>query len=82
MNNGKMLGIIVLLLGVVVFTLQNTEQVQVRFLFWQFGASRALMLFIVLAVGFVSGWLAKSLQDRHHRAEESSISPPPTSSAD
>jgi len=75
MNHGKMLGIIILLLGVVLFTLQNTEQVQVHFLFWQFSASRALMLFIVLAIGFFSGWLTKSLQDRYRKPEDSLQSP-------
>lgn len=46
-----------LLLTVVIFTLQNTEMISIRFLFWQFSLSRALMLFLVLGVGILLGFL-------------------------
>jgi len=46
-----------LLLGVVIFTLQNTEMISIRFLFWQFSLSRALMLFLVLGIGVLLGFL-------------------------
>lgn len=59
--NYKMPLIIGLLLFVVVFTLQNTEEVQINFLFWDIAASRALMIFLVLSAGFVVGWFANSL---------------------
>jgi uncharacterized integral membrane protein len=46
------------LIGVVViFVLQNTQVVEVRFLFWTISMSRALMLFGTLAIGLVGGWL-------------------------
>ena len=54
----KKLGLaMALLLTVVVFTLQNTEMISIRFLFWQFSLSRALMLFLVLGIGVLLGFL-------------------------
>ncbi|OIP50774.1 MAG: hypothetical protein COX17_10935 [Deltaproteobacteria bacterium CG23_combo_of_CG06-09_8_20_14_all_60_8] len=47
-----------LLLLVVIFTLQNTELIVIQFLFWHFSLSRALMLFLVLAVGILIGFMA------------------------
>jgi putative membrane protein len=46
-----------LLLTVVIFTLQNTEMISIQFLFWQFSLSRALMLFLVLGIGVLLGFL-------------------------
>ena len=52
--------IFIFLIGVVViFVLQNTQVVEVRFLFWTVSMSRALMLFGTLAIGLVRGWLMK-----------------------
>jgi putative membrane protein len=52
--------IFIFLIGVVViFVLQNTQVVEVRFLFWTVSMSRALMLFGTLAIGLVGGWLMK-----------------------
>jgi uncharacterized integral membrane protein len=42
---------------VVIFVLQNTQVVEVRFLFWTISMSRALILFATLAIGLVGGWL-------------------------
>ena len=42
---------------VVVFVLQNTQVVEVRFLFWTISMSRALILFANLAIGLIGGWL-------------------------
>ena len=54
----KKLGLVMaLLLGVVVFTLQNTEMTSIHFLFWQFSLSRALMLFLVFGIGVLLGFL-------------------------
>jgi len=50
--------IFIFLIGVVViFVLQNTQVVEVRFLFWTVSMSRALVLFGTLAIGLVGGWL-------------------------
>lgn len=39
------------------FVLQNTEMVQVRFLFWKAEAPRALVLMATFAAGLVTGGL-------------------------
>jgi uncharacterized integral membrane protein len=42
---------------VIIFVLQNTQVVEVRFLFWTISMSRALILFATLAIGLIGGWL-------------------------
>lgn len=49
-----------LLLTVVIFTLQNTDMISIHFLFWQFSLSQALMLFLVLGIGVLLGFLLGS----------------------
>ena len=44
-----------LLIFVVVFTLQNSEVVNINFLFWSFSLSRALMIFLVFITGVLLG---------------------------
>lgn len=64
--NFKMPLAIILLLLVVIFTLQNTEQVNISFLFWHITLSRALMIFSVLATGLLVGWILGTIQCRKH----------------
>jgi len=53
------------LLGLVlIFILQNTEMVNLRFLFWQLTLSRALLLFMVFACGLAAGLLFGALARR------------------
>ena len=48
----------VVLVGVVlVFVVQNTQVVDVKFLFRSLSMSRALILLITLAIGLIGGWL-------------------------
>jgi uncharacterized integral membrane protein len=50
--------VFIFLIGlVVIFVLQNTQVVEVRFLFWTISMSRALILFATLAIGLIGGWL-------------------------
>jgi putative membrane protein len=58
---------LVLLVLVGVFTLQNTEVVTVRFLLWQVSLSRALLIFIVLAIGVMVGWVLAGVGRRRQR---------------
>jgi len=37
--------------------LQNTQVVEVQFLFWTISMSRALMLMGTLAIGLIGGWM-------------------------
>ena len=44
---------------VILFTVQNAEVVEVKFLIWSGFMSRALLLFFVFAGGLLSGWLLR-----------------------
>ena len=44
-----------------IFVFQNTENISVTFLAWTITTSRALILFIILAAGFVVGWAIGSI---------------------
>ena len=46
----------------VVFGVQNYEVVRVRFLFWHLDMSRAVLLFVVLALGIAIGWALATLR--------------------
>lgn len=52
---------IALLFLVILFVLQNVEPVTLQFLLWSFSLSRALMFFIIFALGIVVGWALGSL---------------------
>lgn len=45
----------------VIFVLQNTEVVEIRFLFWTLSMSRVLIILLLLAIGMLAGWLLHSL---------------------
>jgi len=55
-----------LLLLVVIFIAQNAAVVTVRFLFWQFTVSRALMVLFVLLAGVGVGLALPGLLRRRH----------------
>jgi uncharacterized integral membrane protein len=57
--NARIVLILILVGLVVVFVVQNAEVVELRFLFWTAAMSRALLLFIVLALGILIGWLLR-----------------------
>lgn len=50
---------LILVALVVLFTLQNMEAVTITVLFWQFSLSRAFLIFTVLAIGIIVGFLAR-----------------------
>lgn len=58
---------LVLLLLIVIFTVQNVAVVTINLFFWQFSVSRALMIFIVLIVGILLGWLGANWQQHRRR---------------
>lgn len=70
MKNYKMPLILVLLLLVILFTLQNSEQVSINFLFWHVTLSRALVIFIFLAIGLVIGWVLGTLQQKNQQQNQ------------
>lgn len=60
----RLIGALVITVLIVIFTLQNTDAVLVRFFLWTLATSRALLIFVVLAIGIVLGWLLRSLKSR------------------
>ena len=48
---------ICLISAVFVFVFQNMQMVEVKFLWWSLTVSRALILFITLAIGLIAGYL-------------------------
>ncbi|GJL79533.1 MAG: hypothetical protein NPINA01_25220 [Nitrospinaceae bacterium] len=50
---------------IVIFTLQNVEVVTIKFLLWELSISRAIMIFLVLAIGILLGWAFSEVA--HHR---------------
>lgn len=58
--NVKIISMIVLIALVIVFVIQNVTVVEITFLFWSLQMSRALLIFFLLAIGIVIGWLLHS----------------------
>ncbi len=59
MTQNKVISVFILIGVIVLFTVQNYEVVELQFLFWKVAMSRALMLFMVLAIGVTIGWLLR-----------------------
>jgi len=55
--NWRLLLVLAMLVLLVIFVIQNYVVVEINFLFWSFKISRALIIFVALAIGFISGWV-------------------------
>lgn len=53
--------ILLSLLILVIFSVQNYGVVKIQFLFWSFQTSRAIMFYVTLALGVVIGWITAHL---------------------
>ncbi|MFC1590287.1 lipopolysaccharide assembly protein LapA domain-containing protein [Candidatus Omnitrophota bacterium] len=56
--------ILLLMLLLVVFTVQNYEVVSIQLLFWSFSTSRAIVIFVTLIIGIVIGWTGSFIRNR------------------
>ncbi len=61
---------ITLLFLVVLFTLQNVAMVEIQFLLWGFSIPRSLLLFIVLFIGILIGWVMKTIAHDSKKANK------------
>ena len=52
---------LLLIISVLIFSLQNIAAVEIQFLLWSFSVPRALMVAILLGIGFIIGLLFCSL---------------------
>jgi len=52
---------LLLIIAALIFAIQNFATVEIQFLLWSFSLPRALMILILLGIGFVIGLLFYSL---------------------
>jgi putative membrane protein len=52
---------LLLIIATLIFAIQNFATVEIQFLLWSFSLPRALMIVILLGVGFIIGLLFYSL---------------------
>ncbi|MCG6939296.1 MAG: LapA family protein [Gammaproteobacteria bacterium] len=57
--NLKLFTTLALIALATIFIVQNVEVVEVRFLFWKMGMSRALMFVLLVLIGIAVGWLLR-----------------------
>jgi len=55
--SAKVYGVIILLILLVIFSIQNTQAVAVKFLFWGFSTSAVVTILMSFIIGFLAGWL-------------------------
>ncbi len=53
----KLIAVIIFLILLVIFTLQNTERVRIRFFLFSISVSSALIILFSLIIGIFIGWL-------------------------
>jgi len=56
-----------LIIAVLIFTIQNIAAVEIQFLVWSFSIPRALLIAILLGIGFIIGMLFYSIAFRRKR---------------
>ncbi|GIX02631.1 MAG: hypothetical protein KatS3mg112_1568 [Thermogutta sp.] len=66
----KLAVLILLALLVIVFVVQNTTAMGIRFLFWEFSSNVATLAILMFALGFcvgllVAGWLVRGMSKGH-----------------
>lgn len=55
----RLVGTLVLVALVIVFTLQNTDTIGVNIFFWDLEASGAIFVFLNFAIGLAVGWFLR-----------------------
>lgn len=63
----KLIAGAVLVLLVLIFVFQNTDVVDLRFLFWTVSMSRVLLAMLFLIVGLILGWILCGLVQQRRR---------------
>jgi len=58
---------LLLIITVLIFSIQNIAAVEIQFLLWSFSLPRALLIAILLGIGFILGLLFYSLVFRRRR---------------
>ena len=50
-----------LFIAVLIFAVQNAAIVEIQLLFWKISFPRSLLIFMMLLIGIVIGWFARSI---------------------
>lgn len=66
--NYKLITSLIIIGIIVILIIQNAAVVDIHILFWTIKMSRVLLMFILLAIGIVAGWLLNSYS--MHRKKE------------
>jgi putative membrane protein len=76
----KTIVFIVLAILIVIFTIQNTQVVEIKFFIWQTSISKALVLLSTLFIGIILGWLItwagysrRKRKEKEERVEKSAL---------
>ena len=70
----KLTAIIVLILLAAIFIIQNATVVDIKIFFWTISISRILLMFIILIIGIIIGFLLNSYS-RHLKSDNNSTYP-------
>ncbi len=62
--NAKLITSIIMAGLAVVFIIQNTAMVELRFLFWTLPTSMTLTMFLIFSLGIITGWLLRGTLSR------------------
>ncbi len=57
----RLVFMLVLLVSVLIFAVQNAAIVEIDFLIWEFRIPRSLLIFLMLLIGIIVGWFSKAL---------------------
>jgi uncharacterized integral membrane protein len=55
--NYKLISSLIIICLILVFIIQNAAIVEIKLFFWTISMSRVLLMFILLAIGLIAGWL-------------------------
>ena len=55
--NYKLISSLIIICLIIVFFIQNAAIVEIKLFFWTISMSRVLLMFILLAIGLIAGWL-------------------------
>jgi uncharacterized integral membrane protein len=61
---------IILILLSTIFIVQNLEIVEVHFFLWQLNISRAVLIILLLLIGFLIGWLSHGYFQHYKSRQE------------
>ena len=67
MHSIKSIISLLLIIAVLIFSIQNIAAVEIQFLLWSFSIPRALLIVILLGIGFIIGMLFYSIAFRRNR---------------